>query len=335
MLTIYILLFLIFLWGFSFCRTGFNAGYIGKEQSNAVRGIFIVFVFVRHIMQYMQRAGYDLSYWGDTLYLRIDKSLGQLIVVMFLFYSGYGVMESIKKKGNAYIDSMPQKRILKTLCNFDIAVVFFIIARLLLGHELDITKTLLAFTGWVSIKNSNWYIFVILLCYTAVWVSFKYAKWWMSIILIFILFVSLRLTKEIWWYNTILSFPAGLIYSKFKPGIEKYLQSKYWLALFVSLITFLFLYKLPIEAFGLRDNMMSIAFAMTFVLLTMKMKFGNKILDWLGKNLFPLYIYQRIPMFVFAEIFGGVLISDYTVCYVLLCAAVTLLFARIYKYISI
>lgn len=61
MLTIYILLFLIFLWGFSFCRTGFNAGYIGKEQSNAVRGIFIVFVFVRHIMQYMQRAGYDLS----------------------------------------------------------------------------------------------------------------------------------------------------------------------------------------------------------------------------------------------------------------------------------
>lgn len=43
------------------------------------------------------------------------KSAGQLIVVMFLFYSGYGVMESVRSKGTAYIKSIPFKRVLSTL----------------------------------------------------------------------------------------------------------------------------------------------------------------------------------------------------------------------------
>ena len=43
--------------------------------------------------------------------------MGQLVVVMFLFYSGYGIGESYKKKGVNYVQQMPVHRILTTLLN--------------------------------------------------------------------------------------------------------------------------------------------------------------------------------------------------------------------------
>ena len=42
-----------------------------------------------------------------------------------------------------------------------------------------------------------------------------------------------------------------------------------------------------------------LSFVMIVTLVTMKISFNNSILQWLGKNLFGLYILQRIPMIVF------------------------------------
>ena len=51
---------------------------------------------------------------------------------MFLFYSGYGVMESIRKKGEAYVVAMPRHRVAGTLINFDVAVLIFLVVDLLM-----------------------------------------------------------------------------------------------------------------------------------------------------------------------------------------------------------
>lgn len=64
----------------------------------------------------------------------------------------------------------------------------------------------------------------------------------------------------------------------------------------------------------------------------MRIKVNNKALIWLGKNLFPLYIYQRIPMIVFATIAGGYWIAEYPILYVVVCAVVTVTIAFFYKY---
>ena len=162
MLLFYIIILLLSLYGISFIKSGFNQDYISKEQCNAIKGIFILFVFTRHIWPYLSKFGYDFSAPGDSLFINIDRWMGQLLVVAFLFYSGFGVMESIKSKGEPYIDNMPRKRILNTLLNFDVAVFVFIVIDLILGINLKLNTTLLAFTGWTSIGNSNWYIFIII-----------------------------------------------------------------------------------------------------------------------------------------------------------------------------
>lgn len=81
---------------------------------------------------------YHVNGFGDVAVDWFIYRFSQLVVVMFLFYSGYGVGESFKRKGDGYVKSMPRHRILATLLNFDVAVIVFILLGLALGHPIDI-----------------------------------------------------------------------------------------------------------------------------------------------------------------------------------------------------
>ena len=104
-----------------------QGGCLSRDTANVIKGAFILLVFNSHIC----------DYWGESNIIR--GFLGQMIVVPFLFYSGYGVMESIKMKGLDYIKSIPCHRILSTLLNFDVAVCVYIVTDLIVrgGGEED------------------------------------------------------------------------------------------------------------------------------------------------------------------------------------------------------
>lgn len=336
MLIFYIIILLFALYGISIVKSGFNQDYIGKEQCNAIKGIFILIVFLRHIGPYLRNFGYDFSFPGDSIFMWIDRWMGQLIVVAFLFYSGYGVMESIKNKGQQYIDDMPRRRIFNTLINYDVAVFSFLVIDLILGVNLDPTKTLLAFTGWTSIGNSNWYIFVILVCYLCTWGGFKLGKWWIAFLLLIAAYLILINTKsDLVWYNTIFSFAAGLFYSHYKTQIEKFIQRRYWLILPICLFTFLAVHTYKVAFYGLKDNLSSILFALSIVVVSMKIKVGNKALIWCGTKLFPLYIYQRIPMIILSKFDGGMFVTQHPYAYVWTCLVFTIAIAFFYRSFSI
>jgi hypothetical protein len=173
MTLLYVFIILCALSGIKLCRSGYFPDYIDRTQTNCIKGLFILVVFVRHINQYIAKSGYEYSGIFDRCFNLIDDHIGQLLVVMFLFYSGYGVMESIKHKGDTYIQAIPKHRFLSTLLNFDVAVLAFVILDLILSIDITSDKVLLSFIGWQSVGNSNWYIFVILLCYLAVYMSHK------------------------------------------------------------------------------------------------------------------------------------------------------------------
>ena len=138
-----------------------NEAYLSKETTSTINGLFIALVFLSHFSQY---STYMSNYVGQRL--------GQLIVVMFLFYSGYGCMVQYMAKGRAYLQTFPKKRVLSTLVNFGIAVAIFVVVGLLLGKSFSIKQVALSFVCWDSVGNSNWYIFAILLCYLAFWLVF-------------------------------------------------------------------------------------------------------------------------------------------------------------------
>lgn len=336
MLLLYIAIVLLSLIGFGWRRELGQS--LSIQQCNAIKGISILLVFVRHANQYVYSNGYGYSMLGDQLFLAIDESIGQLCVVMFLFYSGYGTQLSIMNKGENYAKRIPKRRCLTTLLNFDVAVVVFLVVSLLLGKTVTLSKFCLGLTGWESIGNSNWYIFDIILCYFISFLSTRIAtgarnRFLAILVLTLLLIAALYMLKPFWWYDTLLAYPAGAFVAWRKDEFFELARKRYWVVLATSLLLFVLLINFGL-AHVLTYNVASVAFAVLVVVITMRVKVENPALVWLGANLFPIYIYQRVPMMVTAELFPSFVASQVLLFYVI-CFAVTVAIACAYKYIKI
>lgn len=79
LLSIYRLILLILLFGTQFTRKGFNNDETSIVQCNCIKGVFIVFVFARHIWQYFEKADvvFVFTLWIITLSMkvRIDSKI--------------------------------------------------------------------------------------------------------------------------------------------------------------------------------------------------------------------------------------------------------------------
>lgn len=340
MIILWLFLLLLCASGLSYSSCNDYEKYLSKDQTNSIKGIFILIVFLSHVNVYIRKSGYAYDAWGDGVFSSILSIIGQLMVVMFLFYSGYGVMESITRKGADYVKAMPRRRILNTLLNFDVAVCIFLIIDLLVGQDISIGQFLLSLIAWETIGNSNWYIFIILVCYTATWIIMTLHNTqraigrWIFLVLS-IVALCLYFIKEPWWYNTLWAYPAGLFYSLNKPQIEKFVEGHYYLSLFVLIVLTLTLYRLPYSLAGFSMNALSVVFSLMMVVITMRVRIDNIVLRWCGSNLFPLYIYQRIPMIVLYTIGPSWLLFDHPVIYISICFLIALLLTYLYNYIKV
>lgn len=339
MILFYILLVILIVSRLQFQPKGYYSDYLSFDTTNAIKGIFIALVFIMHITPYIINSGYsfDNSFF-NKLFLFINAHVGQWIVAMFLFYSGYGVMESIRKKGKDYVTTIPGKRVLTTLVNFDIAVALFAVISIFTTNNYTIKDYLFSFIGWESVGNSNWYIFVIMLCYLITYISFQknadniYKCCLRCLTLLLISVIALSFLKPTWWYDTMLCFGLGISYSILRERIESIIKRYYWLIVPILLLLLVCLGKIPYSIKGLVYNAYCMVFCLLIITLSMKIKINNSLLIWSGKNLFPLYIYQRVPMIILSSIYGGTFISSYPVLYTAVCLLITLLFAYFYKY---
>ena len=147
----------------------FQNEYLDRNTTTAINGIFVVLVIFSHYAQY---ANFEGVY--DEPYLMLREHLNQMIVATFLFYSGYGMMESFKRKGTHYLKKIPTKFI-TLLLKFDFAVCLFWILGKMLGlqHDYGFKSVMYSFIAWRNLGNSNWYIFVILMEYILLWIAFQ------------------------------------------------------------------------------------------------------------------------------------------------------------------
>lgn len=315
---------------------GYHDDYLSIEKTNSIKGIFTLVVFFSHFNSYIEYSALD-NY--ATFPFRLIR---QGLVTMFLLYSGYGIMESIKKKGIPYVKSMPAKRIGQVLVRFDIAILCFLIMDLCIGREITVTQFLLSLIGWSSIGNSNWYIFTILLLYLITYISFiifkdkrnykisVYALLAIVIVYCAVFYIfQFQNEKSYLFYYTILCYPLGMLYSVYKENIEKFLKQRnlnYFITLvFVVVITAVT--RFYCNSAEIIEMIYMLFFSLFILLISMKVSFDNKILRWIGNHLFEIYILQRIPMTVFAKL--GLNKSVYL--YFPLCFAVTILISAIYK----
>lgn len=334
MLFVLILYVALCLYGVKFSYAN-GDDYLSVDNTMSIKGIFILLVFLSHFNSYV-----DFSNRFDNIYALFISLFGQAMVTMFLFYSGYGVMESIRKKGEVYVVHIPINRVLMTLLKFDCAIFLYFALGLALKEKYTFNQVILSLIGWESLGNSNWYIFIILFLYLLTYVVFNFLKrsnYEKAIVMVLIeIFVILCTAyfniRPSYWYDTMLCYNLGMLYSLYKDKIEAKINCKN----IVWFLTFFICVFLELLMFKYRSNifvaiLFNLVFCLTVILITMKIKFGNRVLVWLGKHLFEIYILQRIPMIVFKH-FGLQNISIYL--YFVCCFAVTLIMLNPFRCFS-
>lgn len=335
MLVLYLLVLLVSVYGLGLRKGTAPSDALSIEQCNAIKGISILLVFISHASQYVAASGYQYSMVGDDVFLQIKSFIGQLCVVMFFFYSGYGTELSIEQKGKQYVAKMPKRRVLTTLINFDIAVILFFVANLLLGNSFPMSRLVMSLFAWDSVGNSEWYIFDILALYAISFISSSLTantliRFGLVLSMSFLLILGLYMFKGSWWYNTILAYPAGVFVAMNKEKALGLISKHYWAILFGAIIVFAVLWLFR-KTNVIIYNAASIAFAISVVVLTCKVRIQNQCLMWLGTQLFPLYIYQRLPMMTMNQLCPPI-VALCPVIFVLSSFVVTLPIAFLYKY---
>lgn len=305
MVLLFVILALISLYGIRF--SSYRQDYISMESTNAIKGIFAVIILFSHMSGYIVIGNSFL----DTSFLSILRHLGQLMVAPYLFFSGYGILESVKRKPN-YTSTFPRKRILKTLIHFDIAVISYLLLNFLIGPRYPLSSYLLCWIGWESIGNSNWFVFVILMLYILSFLSLTLSEkvcgknesklvviaitvTAMSILLWYVLRFS---GKGSWWYDTILTFPLGMWFSIYKSRFDALMKRNAisWLLVVCSVVvTGIWHTVIGNDHLGI----CACLFCLSIVLIMTKVDISNKVLYWLGTHAFAIYIMQRWPMNLF------------------------------------
>lgn len=328
MIILFIILIILFLINSKISLKDNNQEYISKKQTTIINGLFVIIVFFSHCMSYID----NLSKTDLPLQF-IIYNIGQLMVTTFLFYSGYGIYESIKKN-KEYKNTFFKKRFIPTFTNFIIAVILFMILNIFLGNKLNINKILLSLIGWDSIGNSNWYMFAIFSEYIFLMLSFKLIKKdsnQIHIVMILSLLYTIVLSffKPQHWYDTIICFPAGMYFSYYKNQIEKVILNKkhYWRNLIISIFIFISLFFLQ-RYFNnaITYNLFSISFISIIILISIKIEFNSKLFEYIGTRVFWIYILQRIPMILLKNI------KNYNI-YFILCLTITIILSEV-MYIS-
>lgn len=308
--------------------------YCAPENTKSINAIFTLLIFLSHAKMQL-----DLSGPLDEPYLAFRQYVGQFVVVTFLFYSGFGIMESIRSKGRIYVLAIPKNRLFRVWYHFALAVLLFTALRLVLGDPPTFQNWLLSMVAVENMGNSSWFIFVILALYLLAFLAFLPFKKHLlaGVGLMFVLtgaFVGLEIAmgKGEYYYNTIFLFPAGMLFSFVKPAIDRLLRRSdlFWYLAFASVFAVYYYFSSNRGDSPVHHTLWCLCGMGLVLLFTMKVQIQNSILLWVGDHVFSIYMLMLLPMLILNH-FG---FTDHKYSYVIISFIATVMLAVFFDTIT-
>ena len=131
----------------------FHDDFLSRESTQMINGIFVFLVFMTHFSSYV-----DEFFKVDSIYLMINKFLGQCVVTTFLFYSGYGITEQIKKDRLLYTKKLITSRFFSLWIKFIICVILYVILAIVMGNYPTIKQILFSFVITTKINYTLFFL---------------------------------------------------------------------------------------------------------------------------------------------------------------------------------
>lgn len=184
------------------------------ERTKRLRGLLILGVFLFHFCNFFPT--------------EVRPDIGHTMVGAFFMLSGFGLLESFKRKKN-YLDEFVGKKTARLLVPVWIAgIIVLIVNWTVYNNHLVLTENAYLYdviSGGVT-TTGTWFVVELIILYMFFYLAFKYLKMKWAIVAVslatFLLMVILSPQKYGMWYASGMMFPVGLIISYWKDKIESF-----------------------------------------------------------------------------------------------------------------
>ena len=212
----FILLFLVMVfYKAKVFRYNVNGNYLCLENTNSIKAICAVSVMLHHISNEVYLGPMFLPF----------QMVGYLMVSVFFFYSGYGLMYSLLHKEN-YMKSFIKRRMSRLLLPYIGALIIYVGVKALF-YGFSVENIINSFISGSPIVDNSWFIVTLLILYLMFWLSFRFIRSikvsWILFSVLFILLLAGY--KFVYWSPSIISFFVGTIWGYRKEYIVRLLST--------------------------------------------------------------------------------------------------------------
>ncbi len=276
------------------CAT--NEEYLSLETSKKYRGFFALIIILHHLSQKTTTG----------VIFPLFLKAGSLAVAFFFFLSGYGLQKSYILKSTKYRKTFFANRIPGIVIPYLIFVIIYLLADSIAGTGYSTADVFNSFINGRPIVIYSWYIIVILLFYLFYWLFMVLChnhKWIIlcgSIWYIAWILLCWKINYSAWWFNTAHLLILGLIWATYETKINIIVKKHYKLIALFVWICFIALFIFQDKIIPLFPHQFTLSFVFQFfltllfvcgvILLSMKIRIGNRMFDHLGNISLELYL---------------------------------------------
>lgn len=310
-----------------------NQGHLGLNESCAIRGACSFYILIWHIQMFTDLSGIGFSWLSPTDGAKILSN------GIFFFLSGYGLWWSVEhKKGYLSATSLFER-----LLNIGIPAYLSYLLFVLLVHGSEMEKLVKGIflkyvVDWIRYNDVVWFLIELVILYVLFWGLYRAFSTKIANIVLGIIVVAWEIFAFYWgrglvWYASTLCFLVGILLSqsKSRKGITENLNRLLIVCFIVFAISysmFLILPNFNVWGYLFFSNLSTIAFVELVYLLTLRVRFGNRLINWLGNISYELYLVHMIVIKMvnyytdsrMLRVYGVILLS---ICMAILCGFLT------------
>lgn len=200
------------------------------ERTLSLRGILALLIILHHIAENFHEE--------EVFLIKEFADWGGIVVGMFFFITGYGLMVSYRRKGSAYLDGFVRHRLAKLLPPFLITMFLWRIYRSIFGDNIPFLSIESLMRGETPLPNS-WFVYAILFFYLCFFIVARFATKPQRITVILWVLSSLYMIAMSfsdwgrWWYSTTYALNIGATFALYEDKLKTLLRRKQSLMLTV------------------------------------------------------------------------------------------------------